>query len=149
LRDVTDVVDDKPVELGQPLELFVEPEFLFGPQQLLYELAAGREVDGPAGLNEFLADGAQQMGLAAAGLAEGEDVLFALEEAAFEQRAHLQCYAAAEAFQLEGAKALLRGDAGSAREAFNAVLAPQLAFRFTQGQQVGLAAHVFAAGGLA
>ena len=85
--DVADVVDDERVVACQAFEEPLEAQVLFGPQELLDQQAAGREIHAPAALNQFMADGTQQVGLATAGVAEGQDVLAPVHEVALDQRA--------------------------------------------------------------
>ena len=64
-------------------------EVPLGDQQVLDQQAAGEEPDAPPLVDQFLADGAEQMGLAAARIAEGQHVFGAVQEGAVEQDAHL------------------------------------------------------------
>src|SRR5690606_30391527 len=105
---------------------------LFGAQQVLDEVAARAEVDAVAGVDELLPDGAEQVGLAAPGLAEGEEVFLAPDEAAVEEAADLGGGFGPEALEFQGAEALLPGDARFVEEALDALMPPLLAFGLAQ-----------------
>ena len=71
LLDVADVVDDERVEAAQLFQLAGQIQIALGHQQLLHEHVTTTEKDPTVLVDQLLADGTQQMRLAAAGLAEG------------------------------------------------------------------------------
>ena len=128
---------------GPLLGLSCELELLFGPQQVLDEQSRGRKVDAPSGPYQLLAQGAQQMGLARTGVAEGEDVFAPVKEGAVQQRADLLGDFSRHTLHLEGAEAFVEGQTRFAQKALDAVLAAGLAFALGQLEEILLVTERF------
>lgn len=78
LLDVADVVEDDGVETVQQRELLFEAQVALGGEQPLYQGVRGGEQDAVAPQYKLVADGADEVRLAATWQAEGEDVVAAL-----------------------------------------------------------------------
>ena len=83
LLDVPEVVQDQDVEFRQAFDRPWEFEIPFRDQQFLDEETRWNEVDSTPLPNQFLADRAEQMRLAAPGIPESQDILPSLHKRSF------------------------------------------------------------------
>jgi len=133
--DIADVVDDQTILLAQALQGTRQRQVTPSGEQLLHQQVAGSEQDPPTLLNQRLSQGTQQMGLAAARVAEGQHVLGAVEEGTFQQHAQLRIHLARQPLAVEGLQALLLRQPG------NAVMARPFPLLHHQLQQILLVAQ--------
>jgi hypothetical protein len=119
-----------------------------GDEQLLHEQAARPEEDAVALLDEFVPDRADQVCLAAARVAEGQDILGPCQEAALEENADLGIHLLWQAAPVEGFHRLLERQLGLTQQPGNPVLPAHLALLFHQVEQVALEGEPLAPGPL-
>ena len=86
MLDITDVIDDEGIALVESLEFLLQDEFGLGPEESLDQQCTQSEVDSPSLQYEFMADGTEQMGLAADRITKGQHVLGTIQKVPCEQR---------------------------------------------------------------
>ncbi len=91
LLDVADVVEDEALVRVETAERARQSEVALRCEKLLDEAESRREADRASPLDEGVADGRGGVRLAAAGQAEAEDVVGALDEVALGELAQLGC----------------------------------------------------------
>ena len=143
MLDVTDVVNDERVELVEPLEFFLQFQPGLGPQEPLNQQRTWSEVDSPALQDEFMPEGAQQMGLAAARIPEGQDVLGALQEVSVKQCIHASLDGSGQSKLFKRRPGLLPGQFRFPQEPFGLPLPPFFQFQFTQRHQIPVVGPTF------
>ena len=89
LGQVAQVVQEQEVEVVQPAQLPGQGQVALGGEEFLHQAVGWSEEDGVAGFHQAVAHGAQRVGLAGAGQAEGQDVDAVLGEVAIGQLVQL------------------------------------------------------------
>ena len=85
LLNVADVIDYESLEAIQFLELLLQSQIDFGPQQSLYQQGAGRKQNPAPQQNQLLAQSTDQMGFPAPRVTESQDVLGTIQKRPFQQ----------------------------------------------------------------
>src|SRR5205823_15114087 len=107
-----DVVEDHRIEGVEHGELLFEPEVALGREQALHQGVRGREQHPVAALDELMADGADDVCLAAAWQAEGEQILAPLDEAPLAESRRLLLHLGGDLGAIEGGERLLARQLG-------------------------------------
>ena len=136
LLDVAEVVEDDGVEAIEALELSLEEEIAAGDEQPLDKRVGRREQDPVAALDQLVADGADDVTLAAAWQAEGEHVLGAIDEGTVTQRGQDAADFDGELLELQGGQRLVHGQLGGLVGPLDAPLTAFLGLDFGQRPEV-------------
>jgi len=125
LLDVPEVIADHGVVAVEDRELGFEAKVPLGAEQALGERVGRCEEHAVPTLDELVADGAHEVGLAAAGQSEREEIVAALNEPALAQRRQLLDDLGRNAGSIECGEGLVQGEVGVlelARDATTAAL---------------------------
>ena len=85
---IGDVIEDDEVEPVQFGQRGLEDEVAAGDLQLLHQIAGASVKDAVPGFDQSMADGAQNMGLAGAGISDGNEIAAAIQPVACGQSLH-------------------------------------------------------------
>ena len=124
LLNVADVIDYESLKAIQFLELLLQGQIDFGPQQSLYQQGAGREQNPAPQQNQLLAQSTDQMRLAASRVAESQDVLGAIQKRTFQQRRQLSIHTLGQARAVQRRQRFLPGKPGGSALALDFALVP-------------------------
>ena len=108
---VGDVVEDDQVEAVELGERGLEGEIAAGGLELLYEIGGAGVEDAPTGFDEGVADGAEEVRLACARVADGDEVGAGLDPVAGGERLDAGARDAREGLEVEGGQGLAAGQA--------------------------------------
>ena len=122
LLDVADVVEDEQLEVVELAQGAGEVEVALGGEEVLDEAEGRDEEDRVSLLDEGVADGGADVGLAGAGEAEGEAVCSLIEEAAGGELLDLAHQRPGKAREVEGVEGLAGRQIGGAAESVDAAL---------------------------
>ena len=110
-------------------------QIALGRQQLLYEQVARSVEDAVVLVDEFLADGTQQVRFTAAGFSESQHILAAIEKGALQQHVDVGVDFGGQTFAVETFERLLQRQPRGAQGTFNALVTTHVALPFGELEQ--------------
>ena len=144
LLDVADVIEQHGVEAVEDRELVFETQVALGDEQALYEREGRGEQHPVAAQDQLVCDGADEVGLAAAGMSEREEIVTALDERALAQRRDLLRDLARQTCSIQRSEGLVRWESRVLEVALDAAAPPLEELELDEMVEVALEGPAFA-----
>ena len=132
---IGDVIEDDEIELVELGEGGLEGEVAAGGLKLLHDVGCAGVEDAPAGFDKGMPDGAQDVGLACARVADGDEVCAGLDPIPCGQRLDPGLGHPGQGLEVEDAKGFAAGQLRLLKVAMDAPGIPLGQFQFSQGRE--------------